>query len=195
MGLDDAWAQAPSLSKIATIFARTFALMGKCRFPLYISQSLAGERFDIWRMINERRMTRYEWSFAGSEAEQKSSHPSILSFRSIAERYQARAPRRYLRARRLTSREDDGEVWDDDSFLEKLSAGESLSPDPSDPSLNLPCELLLPLASADPRLTFSSTKRSGDTLESGSTREGKKEEGPPRGRENANASNGLTEAC
>ena len=78
MGLDDTWAQAPSLSKIATIFARTFALMGKCRFPLYISQSLAGERFDIWRMINERRMTRYEWSFAGSEAEQKSSHPSII---------------------------------------------------------------------------------------------------------------------
>ena len=41
--MDDTWAQAPSLSNVATIFARTFALMGKCRFPLYISQSQAGD--------------------------------------------------------------------------------------------------------------------------------------------------------
>ena len=46
----------------------------------------------------------------------------------------------------------------------------------------------------DPRLTFSSKKRSGDTLESGPTKERKKEEGPPSGGENANAPNGLTQA-
>ena len=44
---DETWTQAPNLSKIADIFARTFALMGKCRFPLYFSKTKAEEWFGI----------------------------------------------------------------------------------------------------------------------------------------------------
>ena len=54
----DARAQAPDLSKIATIFARAFTLMGKCRFPVYISKTKAEEWFDIWRMTHEHWMAR-----------------------------------------------------------------------------------------------------------------------------------------
>ena len=100
--MDGTWTQAPNLSKIADIFARTFLLMGKCRFPLYISKTTAEGRFDIWRMINEQRMARNARSFVGVEAERNSLHPTMASFRRIAERNQAKARRRYLRAGRLT---------------------------------------------------------------------------------------------
>ena len=107
----------------------------------------------------------------------------MASFCMIAERNQAKARRRYLRARRLTPLDDDGAVWDEDSYLDEPSADESLPPEPSDFSLTLPGELSLPLASPDPRLTDPSMKRSGDTLESGSTEERKKEEGAHETRE------------
>ena len=45
--MDENWPQAPNLSKIADIFARTFTLMGKSRSPLYISKMRAEEWFDI----------------------------------------------------------------------------------------------------------------------------------------------------
>ena len=45
--MDENWAQAPNLSKIADIFARAMALMGKCRFPLYIAESKAEDWFLI----------------------------------------------------------------------------------------------------------------------------------------------------
>ena len=35
--MGETWIQAPNLSKIAGIFARTMVLMGKCRFPLYLA--------------------------------------------------------------------------------------------------------------------------------------------------------------
>ena len=111
----DTWVQAPDLSKFASIFARAFTLMGKCRFPVYISKTKAEKWFDIWRMVHEQRLARNDRSFVGPEAERESLHPTISSFRSIAERNQARARRRYPRARRLTPREGDGEVLDDDS--------------------------------------------------------------------------------
>ena len=41
--MDANWIQAPNLSKIAGIFARTVVLMGKCRYPEYISKSRAGQ--------------------------------------------------------------------------------------------------------------------------------------------------------
>ena len=84
---------------------------------------------------------------------------------------------RYLRAPRMASQDEDEEVWGEDSFLEEPSAGESLPPDRSDFPRTLSSALSLPLASSNPRFTFSSMKRSGDTLESGSTKERKKEEG------------------
>ena len=50
---DETWTQAPNLSKIADIFARAVVFIGKCRFPLYLSKSEAGDWFIIWRMLNE----------------------------------------------------------------------------------------------------------------------------------------------
>ena len=60
------------------------------------------------------------------------------------------------------------------------SADESLPPGPSDFPLTLSGALSLPLVGSDPRLTFSSLGRSGDTMESGSTKEYKKEERAPQ---------------
>ena len=171
--------QSPNLSRIADIFARTLALMGKCRFPLYISKSTAEEWFDIWRMINVQRMERHGWPPVGPAEEQTSLHPTLASFRRNAERNQAKGRLRYLRARRMASQDDDGEVWGEDSFLEEPSENEKLSPDHSDSPLTLSGGLSLPLASSDPRLTFSSLKRSGDTLESGSSKERTRDEGVP----------------
>ena len=177
--MDETWTQAPNLSKFADIFARTCSLMGQCRFPLYFSKNKEEERFDIWRRIDEERMKRNEWYFVGPQGEQTSLRPTMTSFRRIAARNQAKARLRYLRARRVASKGDDEEVWGADSFLEELSEGESLPPDHSEFPLTLSGALSLPLASSDPRLTFPSLKRSRDTLESGSTKERKKDDGVP----------------
>ena len=56
--MDPNWTQAPNLSKIAAIFARTMVLMGKCRFPLHLSKSKAENWFLICRLLNEQRMER-----------------------------------------------------------------------------------------------------------------------------------------
>ena len=85
---DETWTQAPNQSKTADIFARTFALMGKCRFPLYFPKTKAEDSFDIWRMITEERMKHNDWSFGGTPEEQTSLHPTITAFRRIAERNQ-----------------------------------------------------------------------------------------------------------
>ena len=61
------WIQAPNLSKIAYIFARTMVSMGTCRFPLYLSKSQAEGWFLIWRTLNEQRMERNGWNFIGAE--------------------------------------------------------------------------------------------------------------------------------
>ena len=67
------WAQAPNLSKIADILARTFSLMGKCRFPSYIPEIEAEERLDIWRTIEEEWMVRNAWPFVGPKEALKGS--------------------------------------------------------------------------------------------------------------------------
>ena len=166
------WIQAPNLSKIADIFARALVLMGKCRFPLYLPESQAEGWFLIWRMLSEQRMEGSGWNFVGAEEEETNLRPSIASFRRIAERSQAKARLRYLRARRMASQESDGQVWGEDSFLEEPSADESPPPAHSEfPPLTLSNALSLPLVSSDPHLTFSSLRRSGETVESGSTKE------------------------
>ena len=90
--MDPNWEQAPNLSKIADIFARTVELVGKCRFPLYLSKSKVEDWFLIWMLLNEQRMERKGWTFTGTEDEQKTLHPSMASFRRIAERDQEKAP-------------------------------------------------------------------------------------------------------
>ena len=104
----------------------------------------------------------------------------MATFRRIAERNQEKASIRHLRARRLGSQEDDGEVWGEDSFLDEPSADESLPPETSDIPFTLSSRLSLALASPDPRLTFSSAKRSGETPESESFKERRKEGGSVR---------------
>ena len=178
--MDTNWTQAPNLSKIADIFARTMVFMGKCRVPLYLSESKAEDWFLIWRMLNDRRMERNGQAFTGAEGERKAFRPSTASLRRIAERNQAKARLRYLRARRLDSKEDGGVVPGEDSFQDEPLADESLPPENSDLLFTLSPDLSLPLGSSDRRLTFSSLKRPGGTLESESIKERKKEEGSVR---------------
>ena len=79
----------------------------------------------------------------------------------------------------MASQDDDEEVWGEDSFLAEPSKDERVPPDHSDFPLTLPGALSLPHVSSDPRPTFSSLKRSGDTLESEPTKERKRDEGVP----------------
>ena len=101
-------------------------------------------------MLNEQRMERNGCTFIGAQGEQNALCPPVATFPRIAERGQAKARIRYLRARRLGSQEDDGEVWGGDSFLDEPSADESRPPEISDIPFNLSPELSLPLASHDP---------------------------------------------
>ena len=55
---DRKWIHAQSLGRLAQIFGQMFFAMGRCKFPLYFNESLAGEWFDLWRIVNETRMLR-----------------------------------------------------------------------------------------------------------------------------------------
>ena len=154
-------------------------LIGKCCFPLYSSKSEAEDRFLLWRVLNGQRMGRNGWSFVGCEGVQTSLRPSMASFRRSAERNRAKVRLRSSRARRMASGDFDGEVWREGPALDEPLADDRLPPDRSDFQLTLLSASSLPLASTDPRLTFSPLKRSGDTLESESAKERKKEEGDP----------------
>ena len=121
--------RAQSLAKIANIFARTFSMAGNCRCPLYVSKEKADEWFDIWRLINEQRMERYERSFSGPNTGQVSLRPTIAFFRAVAERDHARARRSYLRARYINSRDSAVEVWGDDVRPVERSDDESIPAD------------------------------------------------------------------
>ena len=103
-------------------------MMGNCCFPPYSSKEEAGEWFDTWRLINEQRMERYEWPFPEPNAEQDSLRPAIAEFRAIAGRNHSRARRRFLRARRLNSRGDNVEVWEDDVHHVDPSGDERFRP-------------------------------------------------------------------
>ena len=142
--MDDGWMHSASLVKIADIFARTFTMMGNCCFPPYISRTEAGERFDVWRLLNERRMERLDWSSSGSDAEKASPHSSIALLRTIAGRNHSRPRRGFLRARRLTSQEDNVDVWGDDLLQVGPSGDESIPPESLDVPLRLPTYISLP---------------------------------------------------
>ena len=94
--MDETWTQAPNLSKVPDIFARTFLLMGKRRAPSYLSKTKAGAWFDIWRLINEERAMRNARPFVGPKEAETFLHPTTTSSRVIAGRSQAKARRLYL---------------------------------------------------------------------------------------------------
>ena len=66
---DASWTHDAGLDSIADIFSDTFALMGNCRFPLYITGGMVQEWFDSWKLISEQPMERNGWSFWDSGTE------------------------------------------------------------------------------------------------------------------------------
>ena len=79
--MGEKWAK--NASKVADILARTFSLMGKRRVLPHFSKTKAGEWFDIWRMINEERMNRNNWSFVGPKEVLKSHSFNLPQTHSI----------------------------------------------------------------------------------------------------------------
>ena len=82
--------------------------MGRCKFPIYLTRHKADAWFDMWRIINETRMTRNNWTFSGENF--GTLHPSLKLFRSMAEQNQHRIRSRYLRA--LSSEGNSGSMDD-----------------------------------------------------------------------------------
>ena len=96
---NDAWVYASYLNNLARAFSKVFAMMGRCKFPIYFTKDKAAAWFDMWRMINETRMIRNNWSLLGENFD--TLHPSLKLFRSMAEQNQQRIRSRYLRATSL----------------------------------------------------------------------------------------------
>ena len=96
---DENWAHASNLGKSAHAFSKMLFAMSRRKFPIYPTRYKADAWFDMWRIINETRMTRNSWTFLGVSFD--SLHPSLKMFRTIAERNQYRIRARCLRA--LTS--------------------------------------------------------------------------------------------
>ena len=85
--------------QIGSCFFKDVFTMGRCGFPIYLTRDKAEAWFDMWKIINETRMTRNSWTFLGENFD--SIHPTLKMSRTIAERNQYRIRARYLRA--LTS--------------------------------------------------------------------------------------------
>ena len=60
---DPSWVHAANLALLSKVFAKMFFSMGRCKFPLYITGKMAEEWFEIWRIVNETRMSRNAWTF------------------------------------------------------------------------------------------------------------------------------------
>ena len=95
---DGEWLHADILGVIADVCARTFALMGNCRFPVYITPATTRGRFDTWKLINERRLERQEGRLPITSGVMSDLQPTRELVWETEERNQDRARRRYLRA-------------------------------------------------------------------------------------------------
>ena len=62
---NETWVHALNLGKLAQAFSKMFFAMGRCKFPIYLTRDKADAWFDMWRIINETRMTRNNWTFLG----------------------------------------------------------------------------------------------------------------------------------
>ena len=56
--INETWAHASNLGKLAQAFSKMFFAMGRGKFPIYLTRNKADDWFDMWRIINETRMTR-----------------------------------------------------------------------------------------------------------------------------------------
>ena len=128
-----------------------FYAMGRCKFPLYITKTMAEDNGG--RIVNETRMIRNSWSFLGFDHADIS--PSMLAFRVMVQRNQEKAKARYERVTNSKAAalgnitEDEEEDW---------------PVSPTDEFFGLPKEIDLTLSGCDPRWTFSSFKRTGGEL-------------------------------
>ena len=61
--VDEKWAHASNLSKLAHAFSQMFFTMSRRKFPIYLTRAKAEAWFDLWEIINETRMTRNSWAF------------------------------------------------------------------------------------------------------------------------------------
>ena len=86
---------------------------------------MAQEWSESWKLINEQRVARRGWSFFGSSEEPATIRPPIHLFRTIVQREHARARRRYLRARSISTYMGCG-VWEDDAHSVEPSDDEDL---------------------------------------------------------------------
>ena len=64
---NEAWVHALNLGKLAQAFSKMFFAMGRCKVPIYLARDKADAWFDMWRIINETRMPRNNWTFWGRE--------------------------------------------------------------------------------------------------------------------------------
>ena len=177
--MDENWMRSQSLAKISDIFARACTMAGNCCSPLYFPKTKAEELFDIWRLMNEQRMERYEWSFSGHNNEEDSLRPSVALFRGIAGRNPSRPRRRFLRGRCINYGDNLVVREDDVQHVEPSEDGGNPA-ERQDVPLDLSTYFSLPLSSLNPFLTVQSAKRPGGALESGSAKGPRTERAQPQ---------------
>ena len=95
---NSSWALANSTGAVADIFTLVFSRMGNCRAPLYITPTMAWERFEMWSSLNTRRMNHRNWPLSSPSVDTTDLHPALPVFRAAAERNLDRARRCLLRA-------------------------------------------------------------------------------------------------
>ena len=163
---NEAWAYASYLSNLAQAFSKVFDMMGRCKFPIYLTPDKAAAWFDMWRMINETRMTRNNWSFLGENFDNLT--PSLKSFRSMAEQNQQRIRTRYLRAMSLENGPME-DIPDAQPSVDEEGDDDSPELDPNE-KLHLPLEIDLSLSGSNLDWKTSLGKRSRDEQDASSSK-------------------------
>ena len=160
------------LAQIGSGFPKIFPATGRRKFPVYLTRDKAEARFDMWRIINETRMTRNNWSFLGENFD--TLHPTLKMFRSVAEQNQQRIRSRYLRTLSL-----EGNSMDDIPDAQPCEAADKDVDWPTlvaSVKLRLPSDIALSLSGSNPDWNASSSKRSRDQLDASSSKISKRNE-------------------
>ena len=153
----DDWMHAQHLPKIAHAFSRIFFTIARAKFPVYLPPDRAASLFDMWRIINETRMRRNQWSFLGEDF--TASSPSVQLFRKIVERNQNRMQKRYLQINNASAASAD--VGSDDDIDEEWPVSNP------EEQLGLPAAIALSLSGCEP-YSSSIGKRSREAADVGS---------------------------
>ena len=154
----DDWMHAQHLPKIAHAFSRIFFTIARAKFPIYLPPERAASLFDMWRIINETRMRRNQWSFLGEDF--TVSSPSVQLFRKIVERNQNRTEKRYLQI--INASAASADVGSDDDIDEEWPVSHP------EEQLGLPEAIALSLSGFGSSAS-SVGKRSRDTMDAASS--------------------------